>query len=123
MRLDDETRLHHMLDAARRASAFIAGRSREDLDEEDLQTQGLVRMLEIIGEAASQVSSEGRAKWGGINWRPIIGMRNRLIHAYFDVDLDVVWLTAVDDLPPLIAELERILASLGDPSAPEGEPR
>ena len=76
-------------------------------------------MLEIIGEAASQVSAEGRAKWSDINWRPIVGMRNRLIHAYFDVDLEVVWRTAVDDLPPLISELERILAPLGDTSTPE----
>ena len=108
-----------MLDAARRASAFIAGRSRQDLDQEDLQTQGLVRMLEIIGEAASQVSPKGRATWNGINWCPIIGMRNRLIQAYLDVDLDVVWLTTVDDLPPLIAELERILSLSNDTSAPE----
>jgi uncharacterized protein with HEPN domain len=107
-----------MLDAARRVSAFIDGRSREDLDQDDLQTQGLVRRLEIIGEAASQVSSEGRATWNGINWRPVIGMRNRLIHAYSDVDLDVVWLTTVDDLPPLFAELERILSSSTDTSAP-----
>jgi uncharacterized protein with HEPN domain len=116
MQLDDETRLHHMLHAARRASAFTAGRSREDLDEEDLQTQGLVRMLEIIGEAASQISPEGRARWTGINWRPIISMRNRLIHGYFDVDLDVVWLTISEDVPLLITELERILALLGSTS-------
>ena len=114
MRLDDETRLRHMLDAARRATAFLGGRSKAELEQDEVLTQALVRMLEIIGEAASQVSAQGREIWAGIAWRPIIGMRNRLIHAYFDVDLAVVWHTTVDSLPPLIVELERILAMIDD---------
>ena len=114
MRLDDETRLRHMLDAARRATAFLGSRSSAELERDEVLTQALVRMLEIIGEAASQVSARGRELWTGIAWRPIIGMRNRLIHAYFDVDLDVVWHTTVDSLPPLIVELERILAMIDD---------
>ena len=114
MRLDDETRLRHMLDAARRATAFLGSRSSAELERDEVLTQALVRMLEIIGEAASQVSVRGRELWIGIAWRPIIGMRNRLIHAYFDVDLDVVWHTTVDSLPPLIMELEKILAMIDD---------
>jgi uncharacterized protein with HEPN domain len=69
----------------------------------------LVRELEIIGEAASNVSRETRSLSTGIPWQDITGMRNRLIHAYFDVDLDTVWSTVTKDLPVLKAELEKIL--------------
>ena len=69
----------------------------------------LVRLLEIIGEAASRVSKEKQAQSPEIPWRQVIGMRNRLTHAYFDINLDFVWQTVTEDLVPLIAELERML--------------
>jgi uncharacterized protein with HEPN domain len=69
----------------------------------------LIRELEIIGEAASKISAETRSQNTSIPWQDISGMRNRLIHAYFDVDLDTVWSTVSRDLPTLKAELEKIL--------------
>ncbi len=100
-----------MLDAAREAVAFARGRSRGDLDRERMLVLALVRCIEIVGEAAAQVGQETRDRHGGIPWANIVGMRNRLIHAYFDVDLDRVWATVTDDLPPLIAKLEAALAA------------
>ena len=98
-----------MLDAANEALTFIQGKVRSDLDSDRMLVLSLIRELEIIGEAASKVSRETRSLSSGIPWQDIAGMRNRLIHAYFDVDLDIVWSTVTKDLPVLKAELEKIL--------------
>ncbi len=95
-----------MLDAAREARLFSKGREREDLDQDRLLMLSLVREVEIIGEAASKISAEGRSQLPGIEWRAIIGMRNRLVHTYYDVNPDIVWNTITYDLPRLIEELE-----------------
>ena len=109
MRKDDRVRLQHMLDAANEALAFIHGRIRADLGKDRMLVLSLVKELEIIGEAASKISPETRGQNSAVPWQDISGMRNRLIHAYFDVDLDVVWGTVTKDLPLLKAELEKIL--------------
>jgi uncharacterized protein with HEPN domain len=109
MRKDDRVRLQHMLDTANEALTFVQGKARADLDNDRMLVLSLVRELEIIGEAASNVSRETRSLSSGIPWQDIAGMRNRLIHAYFDVDLDIVWSTVTKDLPVLKAELEKIL--------------
>lgn len=98
-----------MLDAARLAAGFAAEHRRADLDTDPLATHGLVRLIEIIGEAASRVTASGREELPEIPWVGIIGMRNRLVHGYYDVDLDIVWNTLLVDLPPLIVQLERAL--------------
>jgi len=69
----------------------------------------LVKALEIIGEAAYQMRPDARAEAPGIPWNKIIEMRSRLVHAYFDINLDIIWKTVVEGLPPLIEALERIL--------------
>lgn len=71
----------------------------------------LVKSIEPIGEAASRVSPACQSKCPSIPWPEIIGMRNRLIHAYFDINLDIVWRTITEELPPLIVELEKALSS------------
>jgi uncharacterized protein with HEPN domain len=109
MRKDDRVRLQHMLDAANEALTFIQGKNRADLDIDRMLLLSLIRELEIIGEAASKISAETRSQNTSIPWQDISGMRNRLIHAYFDVDLDTVWSTVSRDLPTLTAELEKIL--------------
>lgn len=109
MQKDDRVRLQHMLDAANEALTFIQGRIRADLDNDRMLVLSLIRELEIIGEAASKVSRETRSLSTAVPWQDITGMRNRLIHAYFDVDLDTVWSTVTRDLPVLKAELEKIL--------------
>jgi len=110
MTKSDEVRLRHMLDAAREALGFAAGRSRADLDSDRMLVLSLVKSIEIVGEAASKVSEETRREHPTLPWIDIVGMRNRLIHAYYDVDLDRVWDTLNADLPPLVAELEKIVA-------------
>jgi len=107
---DDETRLRHILDAAREAVNFLEGLHRKNLDTDRKLSLSLVRLLEVVGEAARSVSSELRRKHSDIEWKSMVGMRDRLIHGYFDVNLDVLWETVTNDLPPLIDRLERILA-------------
>ena len=104
----DAVRLRHMLEAAREAISFLTGRTRPGLDRDRMLTLALVRCVEVIGEAASRVSSETRAQYPNIPWTEMVGARNWLIHAYFDINLDRVWDTITDDLPRLIAELEKI---------------
>ncbi|MEI6428198.1 MAG: HepT-like ribonuclease domain-containing protein [Pseudanabaena sp. ELA607] len=108
-KIDDSTRLHHMLDAASEAVTFVQGKSREDLDSDRLLSLGLVRLLEIVCEAATKVSKEKQAALPNIYWKQITGMRNRVAHAYFGIDLDVVWQTIAEDFPLLIAQLEEII--------------
>ena len=105
----DLVRLRHMHDAACEALGFAGGRSREDLDADRQLVLALVKEIEIIGEAAGRTSLETRQQIQTLPWTDIILMRNRLIHAYFDVDLDVVWKTLTDDLPPLIEALKKLL--------------
>jgi uncharacterized protein with HEPN domain len=108
-RPEDRVRIQHALDAARKAVAGTEGWSRNDLDLDELETLGLVRLLEIIGEAASAVSRETASAHPQIPWRKMIGLRNRLIHGYFNVNLDILWDTVQKDLPDLIPLLEKML--------------
>jgi uncharacterized protein with HEPN domain len=110
MRKDDAIRLRHMLDAAREALSFIAGKSRAELDTNRMLALSLVKSVEILGGAASRVSSDCRAQYSEIPWPDIVAMRNRLIHAYFDINLDIVWHTITEELPPLVSELEKALS-------------
>jgi len=101
-----------MLDSAREAQGFAHGRQRSDLDHDRMLTLSLVKCVEIIGEAASKVSDETREAYSALPWVDIVGMRNRLIHGYFDIDLDRVWDTVNDDLPMLVAKLEPIVSRM-----------
>jgi len=94
-----------MLDAAREALSFIAGRSSQDLSGDRMLLLALVKEIEIIGEAASRISDESRNALPRIRWPQIIAMRNRLIHAYADVDLSIVWDTLTGALPERELEL------------------
>jgi uncharacterized protein with HEPN domain len=104
-----------MPDAASSALDFIQGKGRADLDSDVLLTFALTRAVEIIGEAASHLSQSIRDPHPEVSWGQIIGMRNRLIHGYYDVDLDVVWATVTTDLAPLIAVLDGLLTPPGGP--------
>jgi uncharacterized protein with HEPN domain len=99
-----------MLEAALDALSFVAGRSRNDLDNNRMLTLSLVKSVEIIGEAANRVSADCQAQYSGIPWAEIRGMRNRLIHAYFEINLDIVWQTITEELPTLVTELRAALS-------------
>jgi len=98
-----------MLDAARQALVYAEGATRATLNTNEMLVHSLVRMIEIIGEAASQVSAEYKQAHPELPWKSMTNMRNHLIHAYFDVDLNRVWKTVEEDAPQLIAQLERIV--------------
>jgi uncharacterized protein with HEPN domain len=111
---DPGVTLGHMLDYAREVAALVQGRVRDDLDHDRQLNLSVLRLLEILGEAASRIPQGVRARHPHVEWRQIIGLRNRLIHAYDFVDLDIIWKTLTIDLPLLIGQLEQILAS-GEP--------
>jgi uncharacterized protein with HEPN domain len=108
-RHESDVRLRHMLDHAKEALAMVQDRSRADLDTDRQLNLSLVRLLEIVGEAAGRVPGEERELNPAIPWPEIVGLRNRLIHGYDSVDFDILWQILNDDLPPLIAALEKAL--------------
>ena len=111
MRLREDTiLLNDMLDYARRAVDAVEGRSREVLDTDAVLVGALERFVEVIGEAANRLYSEStRESAPEIPWHEIIALRNRLVHGCFAVDLDILWSVAREDLPDLIANLERFV--------------
>ncbi len=112
MSKSDIVRLQHMLDAAKKAVKFVSGKKREDLNSEEILAMGLVRYLEIIGEASKTVSKTVRDENVEIPWAQIARTRDRLIHGYFDVDLDIVWNILTKNIPLLIEQLENVLEDL-----------
>jgi uncharacterized protein with HEPN domain len=111
MRSEDEIRFRHMLDAAHEAATFFEGKDRKSLSKNRMLLLATVKELEIIGEAAAKVSQETKAMYPDIPWPDIIGMRHRLIHAYFEIDIEVVWQTIAHDIPPLITLLNSALGN------------
>jgi uncharacterized protein with HEPN domain len=109
---DDRVRLGHILGAIDSASRFIAGRRRDDLDTDQMLVFALVRAVEIVGEAAAKVSAEGRAELPDVRWSSIVGMRNRLIHGYFAVDLDILWQTVTGALATLETQIRQVVPDL-----------
>lgn len=101
---DDLVRLRHLREAAEKAIAFSSGRTRESLDDELLRL-ALTKLVEIVGEAARQVSEPTRDQHPAVPWSAAARMRDRLIHHYFDIDLDVLWATVTQDLPELLDAL------------------
>ena len=108
----DLVRIRHILDAVREALSFTSGKTRLDLNTNRMLVLSLVKEIEIIGEAAGQVTEETKNTYKTIPWLDMIDMRNHLIHVYFEVDLDILWDTVVSDLPPLIEALDEIVPSL-----------
>jgi len=106
---EDIVRLRHMFDAARKAVLLTKNIFRNDLDKDEKLALALVRLLEIIGEAAKNISGDFQQNHLDIPWREIAGTRNHLIHGYFDIDLDIIWKIISDDLPLLVSQLETIL--------------
>ncbi|MBI1356953.1 MAG: DUF86 domain-containing protein [Acidobacteria bacterium] len=107
-----------MLDAARTAVESAATRVREDLAYDPVWAFGIVKLLEIIGEAASRITEDVRLRLSEIPWPAMVGMRNRLVHAYFDIDHEQVWKTVEQDLPALIATLQEYLDHPRPPTSP-----
>ena len=102
-----------MLDYAQEAVEMAQGRRREDLNADRMFRYALTHLVELIGEAAARVSEDGQRRYASVPLRAARGMRNRLIHGYDVVDLDVLWDTIRDDLPALIVRLRQALGQAG----------
>jgi len=100
-----------MIDAAMEALEYTCKQTRADLQRDRTLQHVLVRNLEILGEAASRVGPELRASHPEIAWRDMVDIRNRLIHAYFDINLDIIWTTVQRVLPEVVSQLQTILES------------
>lgn len=107
---DDTVYLRHILDAIDQIEEYVAGLDYEGFLRTRLVQDGVIRQLEIIGEATKNLSQVLREQYPNIPWKDIAGMRDKLIHQYFGVDLSAVWETVVIDLPPFKKDTSRILA-------------
>jgi len=97
-----------------KAQRFIEGLDFQDFVRDEKTVYAVIRCIEIIGEASKAVPREVREKHPEIPWKAMAGMRDRLIHGYFGMNPEIVWITVVKDLPPLKEKLEKLLDELGD---------
>ena len=108
----DRARLSHIVESARLISEWTAGVKKEQFFEDIMLQEAVIRRLEVIGEAAKNVSPQLKEKYADIPWKEMAGMRDILIHEYFGVDLEEVWETVTRDIPELMRQLEAILEGL-----------
>jgi uncharacterized protein with HEPN domain len=109
MKKDDLVYVRHMLDVARSVMTKVSGIDRAEFDRDENVRLAVVHLIQTIGEAAARTSSEFRAAHREIPWRTIVGMRHRIVHDYLDVNFDLVWEVARNDLPPLESQLASIV--------------
>jgi uncharacterized protein with HEPN domain len=104
--------------AAIKAQDFVAGMDYAAFSKDEKTAYAVVRALEIIGEAAKRIPQDVRDSNPAIPWRPMAGIRDKLIHDYTSVNLEIVWQTVVEDLPDLAMQIEQLIQSLPDDEAP-----
>jgi uncharacterized protein with HEPN domain len=110
----DDAYLLDMLHEARTAVEFVGKKTYEEFEQDTQCRYAVIRAIEVLGEAAAQVSDEFRLAHPDIEWRKIVGMRNRLIHGYGDIVLSIVWEVLQTDIPELIELLEPLAPSAED---------
>ena len=104
---EDVVRLAHLREAGEKALRYSQGTSRKSLEDDEILRLALTKLVEIVGEAAKQVSEPTRRAHPAVPWSAAARMRDRLVHHYFDIDLDVLWATITTDLPALLSSLPR----------------
>lgn len=118
MKKDDTFYLRHILDAISRIEEYSYKMEYKDFKDNRLVQDGIIRQIEIIGEATKKLSKETREKNPGIPWNDMAGMRDKLIHDYFGVDTDAVWDTVEKDIPSLKGKLKNIIETKGRQKPP-----
>ncbi len=113
--LDDPDRMRHMLEASEKALRLAKGKKRTDFQQDELLQLALTRLVEMVGEAAARITQQTRDRHKKIPWPDIIGTRNRIVHDYYMVNLDVLWEIVTHDLRPLVSSLKRVLQSKRKP--------
>lgn len=106
---DDRIYLDHILSSFTKAVQYLDGVSYEQFQADEEKQDAIIRKIEVAGEATKRLSSAFRNKYDHLPWRAIAGMRDKLIHDYFDIDLETVWETATNDIPRLLSEIEWIV--------------
>jgi uncharacterized protein with HEPN domain len=105
----DDAYLYDILESSRVALEYVGGKSREEFTKDAILQDAVVRRLEIIGEAAGRVSTATQKKFPKLPWQAMKGTRNRVIHEYDSIELDIIWDIIQLDLPLLVSELEKII--------------
>jgi uncharacterized protein with HEPN domain len=106
----DLVRLEHMLKCCENIASFVKGKRKTQLAHSILLDSAVRHQLEILGEAANAISQKTQRELPNIPWKHIVGLRNRLIHEYFDIDHDIIWQTIKEGLPPLVLEIKKYLS-------------
>ena len=114
MKRDDSIYLRHILDAIAKIESYLEAVNQNEFLTHSLIQDGVIRQIEIIGEATKNLSSDFRETYAHTAWQDIAGMRDKLIHQYFGVDLEIVWLSVKEDIPDLKEEVEKILLNLSE---------
>lgn len=111
-RPDESIYLRHILDAIERIGRFLQGIDQTAFDNNDLVQSAVIYQIQIVGEAARYLSPDLRRRYPAIPWQDIVGMRSKLVHDYFGINREAIWLTATRDIPTLVKDIQQILAEL-----------
>lgn len=101
--------IEHMLEMTEKAIVAIKSKKRKDYDADEVLRMGLTHFVQVIGEAARNISVQFQQANPEIPWRQIIGMRHRIVHDYMRVDEDVLWEVVSNDLPALLTQLKKVV--------------